>query len=73
MTTQEVERLAFSPSEAAAAVGLSVGTIRKLIKAGKLGYTRYERRFLISRENLASFLGQEKEKRRSSLERIKEI
>jgi excisionase family DNA binding protein len=70
MTTENIERLAFSPAEAARSVGLSVGTIRKLIKTGKLAYTRYDRRILISRANLDAFLNQETQKRRSFLERI---
>ena len=65
------ERLAFSPAEAAAVTGLSVGTVRNLIKAKKLACVRTERRILISREALNIFLGQETEKRRSFLERIK--
>jgi|WetSurMetagenome_2_1015567.scaffolds.fasta_scaffold04641_8 excisionase family DNA binding protein len=59
MITRNIERLAFSPMEVAQSVGLSLGTIRKLIKEGKLKSTRYDRKILISRVNLDLFLNQE--------------
>jgi excisionase family DNA binding protein len=70
MTTRNIERLAFSPAEAAQSVGLSVGTIRKLIRTGKLKSIRYDRKILISRVNLDSFLNQETENRKSYFEHI---
>ena len=63
MITRNIERLAFSPMEVAQSVGLSLGTIRKLIKEGKLKSTRYDRKILISRVNLDLFLNQETEKK----------
>jgi excisionase family DNA binding protein len=70
MVTQGVERLAYSPAEAAASVGLSTGTIYNLVKSGKLGAFKCERKILISRANLEAFVNQETNKRRSLLERI---
>lgn len=69
--TQAVERLAYSPAEAAAAVGLSVATVYSLIKSGRLNAFKCERRILISRANLNAFINQETQKRRGLLERIK--
>jgi excisionase family DNA binding protein len=71
MTTQVVERMAYSPQEAAAAVGLSIGTVYTLIKTGKLAAFKCERRILISRSNLEAFVNQETNRRRGLLERVK--
>ena len=68
MGTPPVERLAYSPNEAAVAVGLSIGTIYGLIKRGKLAAFKCERRILISREDLAAFVNQQKNCQRNPLE-----
>jgi excisionase family DNA binding protein len=68
-----VERLAFSPTEAAQSINLSVGTIYKLLKTGRLSGIRCERRILISRDNLIAFLNEETERRRGFLEKIRGI
>jgi excisionase family DNA binding protein len=71
MITKAVERLAYSPQEAAVAVGLSASTIYRVLKAGNIGYVKYNRRILISRTNLEAFLTQETNKRQEYLDRIK--
>jgi excisionase family DNA binding protein len=70
MVSQTVERMAYSPQEAAASVGLSIGTIYNLIKSGKLAAFKCERRILISRANLEAFVNQESTKRRGLVDRI---
>ncbi len=49
-------RLAHSVSEAAELLGLSVRSLRYLIKTGKLGYVRLGRRVLIRHEDLERLL-----------------
>jgi excisionase family DNA binding protein len=51
-------RLAHSVSEAAELVGLSVRSLRYLVKTGKLGYVRLGRRVLIRHEDLERLLRQ---------------
>jgi excisionase family DNA binding protein len=51
-------RMAYSLSEAAQVVGLSVRSLRYLIQAGKLGYVRLGRRILIREEDLQRLLRQ---------------
>jgi len=72
MLTQTIERLAYSPQEAAASVGLSVSTIYNLVKSGKLKAFKCEggRKILIPANNLRSFINQETERRKGFLERI---
>jgi len=49
-------RLAHSVSEAAELVGLSVRSLRYLMKTGKLGYVRLGRRVLVRHEELERLL-----------------
>jgi excisionase family DNA binding protein len=51
-----IEKLAFSPQEAATAAGLSLNTLYKLIKTGRLRHVKLDRRILISREALNELL-----------------
>jgi excisionase family DNA binding protein len=51
-------RIAHSVSEAAELVGLSVRSLRYLVKTGKLGYVRLGRRVLIRHEDLERLLRQ---------------
>jgi excisionase family DNA binding protein len=51
-------RLAYSVSEAAQALSLSVRSLRYLIQAGKLGFVRLGRRILIRDEDLQRLLRQ---------------
>jgi excisionase family DNA binding protein len=54
--TMTTERQAFSPAEVAVMTGLCLCTVRKLIRQGRLGSIKIERRVLVSRDHLAAFL-----------------
>jgi excisionase family DNA binding protein len=49
-------RLAFSPDEVAAALGISRELVNDLIRTGRLGSIKAGRRRLISRKHLEEFL-----------------
>lgn len=51
-----VERLAYTPAEAAEAMGMGESTIFKLIREGELTAVRYGTRTLVRKEELAAFL-----------------
>jgi excisionase family DNA binding protein len=57
-TTQQ-ERLAFSPDEVAASLGVSRDLVYKLIKSGELESIKAGKLRLISRQHLDAFLGNE--------------
>ena len=52
------ERIAYSPQEAAAAIGISHTSVRTLLALGRLHHTRVGRRILISRAALDEFFGE---------------
>jgi excisionase family DNA binding protein len=51
-------RLAYSVSEAAQLIGVSVRSVRYLLKAGRLGYARLGRRIVIPHRDLERLLRQ---------------
>lgn len=55
-TTPRESRLAFSPDEVAAALGVSRELVNDLIRTGQLGSVKAGRRRLISRKHLEEFL-----------------
>ena len=57
------DRLAYSPAEACAVLGISNTTIRTLMSRGRLEYTTAGSRILISRSAIESFLASPPEKR----------
>lgn len=65
-----VERKAYSLAECSMSTGLCVNTIRKLVKQGRIGHIKCDRRVLIPSDALDAFLHQETEKRKNFLERI---
>jgi excisionase family DNA binding protein len=50
------EKMAFSPQEAAMATGLCLNTIYKLLKQRRLQAVKIDRKLLIPRKSLESFL-----------------
>jgi excisionase family DNA binding protein len=56
-------RLAYSPAEACAVLGVSNTTIRTLLSTGRLDYTTAGSRLLISRTAIEDFLASPPEKR----------
>lgn len=73
MVVQSIERIAYSPAEAAAAIGLSTGSIYALVKTGELPALKKNRKILISADHLRAYVNQETAKRKSFLERIKGV
>jgi excisionase family DNA binding protein len=55
--TSREPRLAFSPDEVAAALGISRELVNDLIRTGQLGSVKAGRRRLISRQHVDEFLG----------------
>jgi excisionase family DNA binding protein len=55
-TASREQRLAFSPDEAAAALGISRELVHDLIRTGQLRSVKAGRRRLISRQHLDEFL-----------------
>ena len=53
---QGEQRLAFSPDEAAAAMGVSRDLVYDLLRTGQLGSVKAGRRRLISRQHIEDFL-----------------
>lgn len=53
---QPVEKLTFSPEEAAASLGVSRSTIYKEIQAGTIKFFKYGARTLIRRSELERFI-----------------
>ena len=51
-----IEKLAFSPIEAAGATGLCLNTIYKLLKQNRLQSVRVNRKLLIPRTSIEAFL-----------------
>lgn len=60
-STATIERLAYSRTEAAALIGVSLFTIEKLINSGELHVKRVGRRVLVTRVALESFLKEDDE------------
>jgi len=56
-------RLAYSPAEACAVLGISNTTIRTLMATGRLAYTNAGNRILISRSAIEAYLASPPEKR----------
>ena len=52
----EIEKLAFSPTEAASALGLCQNTIYKMVKRGRIKSVKVERKILIPRAELIRLL-----------------
>jgi excisionase family DNA binding protein len=53
-----MEKLALRPTEAAAALGLHVQTVRALVDSGRLAAVRVGRRIVIPRSAIAKFLSE---------------
>jgi excisionase family DNA binding protein len=58
---QVFEPLAYRPREAAKALGISVSTLDRLVRAGAIPATRIGRVRVFEREVLAEFLGRRRE------------
>jgi len=52
-----IEKLAYSPIEAAGATGLCLNTIYKLLKQNRLKAVRVNRKLLIPKASIEAFLG----------------
>ena len=52
-----LEKLAYSPIEAAGATGLCLNTIYKLLKQNRLKAVRVNRKLLIPKASIEAFLG----------------
>jgi excisionase family DNA binding protein len=52
-----IEKLAYSPIEAASATGLCLNTIYKLLKQNRLKAVRVNRKLLIPKASIEAFLG----------------
>jgi excisionase family DNA binding protein len=52
-----IEKLAYSPREAAGATGLCLNTIYKLLKQNRLKAVRVNRKLLIPKASIEAFLG----------------
>ena len=52
-----IEKLAYSPIEAAGATGLCLITIYKLLKQNRLNAVRVNRKLLIPKASIEAFLG----------------
>ena len=63
LTDRPDDRLAYSPAEACAVLGISNTTIRTLMATGRLAYTTAGNRILISRSAIEGFLASPPEKR----------
>ena len=56
MTTENTEKLVYTPMEVATALQLSINTIYSLLRENKLPFVRYNRKLLIPRKELDKML-----------------